>query len=125
LWDNIPALVRQLRQYTRHDIPLYVRTGDAWDAWSDALRSEAPGPAHAVVRGRKPSHTEPPGRRYAMVYDDLDMLDDDRHEPSMEPVIRAADGRFVVTADGDDVPDGFVPLELSMPGASEGGSEEG
>jgi DNA-binding MarR family transcriptional regulator len=113
-WHRIPSILTELRKRDRH-VPLYVRTNDAaWGAWAFALQNtDATGMSRTIVNGDILAQSiAPPPQRFDLVYDAPDAIAMDRDEPTMRAFWEQAREKFVVTAAEEDVPDGFIQLNL-------------
>ena len=118
LWQSVPAVLHQRKQYRQEPIPVYVRTGgDGWAAWAHALHADdARGASRTIVDGDLVSGAVmPPSERFDLLYDDPSVIRKDRDEPTMQAFIEQADAKFVVTCTELDIPEGFIPLELQPP----------
>lgn len=114
-WHRIPWILTELRKRDRH-VPLYVRTNDAaWGAWAYALQNtDATGMSRTIVNGDILAQSiAPPAQRFDLVYDTPDAIAMDRDEPTMRAFWEQAGEKFVVTAAAEDVPDGFIQLNLT------------
>jgi DNA-binding MarR family transcriptional regulator len=114
-WHRIPSILTELRKRDRH-VPLYVRTNDmAWGAWAYALQNtDATGMSRTIVNGDILAQSiAPPAQRFDLIYDTPDAIAMDRDEPTMRAFWEQAREKFVVTAAAEDVPDGFIQLNLT------------
>lgn len=127
LWLGIPQILAQIagrkdeRGGPTRDAPVYVRTSHgAWGAWAYALQNrDTTGMSRAIVDGDLLTGTmEPPSQPFHLVYDDPEMLRADRDRPAMQEFMARADEKFVVSSGDEDVPEGFIQLELA-PGNEE------
>jgi hypothetical protein len=119
LWNSAASLLAQVKARNAPDVPVYVRTGDAWGAWAYALQTQAPSESRTIDNGDILSRSiETPKREFALVYEDPADIRVDRNEPAMQELWRKAGEKFVVSAPGDDdeeVPPDFVQLPLVPP----------
>ncbi|MEM9488241.1 MAG: MarR family winged helix-turn-helix transcriptional regulator [Myxococcota bacterium] len=113
MWRSVPAVLDQRKRYRDSAIPVYVRTDrDGWGAWAHALgQADASGRSRAIVDGDLRSQAvSPPEQKFDLIYDDVDAIRSDQHEPTMQAFMEQADAKFVVTRETTDIPDGFIPL---------------
>lgn len=115
LRTRIPSILDQIETRKDEQVPIYVRTNEvSWGAWAHALQNHATGMSRTIIQGDITSGTvQPPDRRFNLVYDDPDAIATDRDEPTMQALWARADQKFVVTSTEEEVPDGFIQLELA------------
>ncbi|MCG8424850.1 MAG: winged helix-turn-helix domain-containing protein [Proteobacteria bacterium] len=116
LWHGIPDILTQIADRRDQDVPVYVRTSTgAWGAWAYALQNrDATGMSRTIVDGDILSGTvEPPDRPFDLVYDDPEVIEIDREQPTMQAFMAQADEKFAVSSGGESVPDDFISLELT------------
>ncbi|ACY14814.1 hypothetical protein [Haliangium ochraceum] len=116
LWREAPALLEQLG--SERAAPVYVRTDPAgWSAWAFALNSrDHSGRSRTIVDGDILAQSvSPPEHGFDLVYDRRDTLDSDSREPTMRAFLERAEQRFLIAADDEDVPEGFIRLAPPPP----------
>lgn len=112
LWDNIPALLDQLKGRKDEEVPVLVRTHEAWGAWAYALQDHSTGRSRTIDNGDILAQTIELPPRFDLLYDDPAVIGVDRDIPTMQALMQRADEKFVITTAGDPVPEGFIQIEL-------------
>ena len=117
LWQSVPIALAQRKQVRPESVPVFVRTGEqGWAAWVHALDAgDGLDGSRTIVNGDLRTRAiEPPAERFDLLYEDPDILQADRDEPTMKAFMERAEAKFVVTHREVDVPEGFIPLRIEL-----------